>query len=422
MLVGGVVVAGGGVVVVQRVGGGKPETRYVTRHGDDAASGTAGHPWRTTARVNAAALVPGSTVRFARGETFRGPTLVVSSSGRRGRPITIGAFGSGARPVLDGGGTAAPTAGTHEPIRVRGNWVVIEGLRCQFSAMCGISVYGTDCVVRDCTLTHNAIGVQQQASASRLTVSGCRLVENTLEVVGPGRNDDYGCIAVGLGGDSAEVSGNYSSGNVGLSPDYGTDGSFCEVFNATNANVHHNTSVDDLAFSECGNSTVTADNTFHHNLMWSAVPRSGGLNVHGGGDFGGVTGTRWINNTVVLTDPASVGYYVTGPTTCTVHNNIFVSAYCGNSVSAIDEAGNVYRSTKRNGVRSSHSRDGSSMASSSVQVADAGLVRAALHGDFHLRSSSPAIDRGVATPYRVDFDGRGMHGRAWDAGAYEYEG
>jgi hypothetical protein len=398
-------------------------TYYVSSRGSDTASGTStSKPWRTIAKVNATRLKPGDRVLFARGQTFAGRTLTLEASGTKAKPITIGAYGTGPRPIFDGGGTDAPKAGTHQPIQVNGNWVVLESIQCQHSSLAGIDVHGTDCRVVQCTLTHNAFGVMQEASAARLTVTYCRLIRNTFEIIVPGANNDYGSNGIGLGGAGAEISYNYSEGNVGLSPDYGTDGSFCEIFNATDANVHHNISMNDLAFTECGNSTRTTGNTFHHNIMWSAVVNAGGLNVHGTGDFGGVTDTKWINNTVYLTNAKSVGFFVTGPTSCVVHNNIFVSGYCGNSGSPIDEAGNVYDSLTPNGVLSANSPTGRTIARSSVSTRKPGLVRPALNGDFQLVAGSPAINRGVPTPYRYDFAGKPRHGSAWDAGAFEYQG
>jgi hypothetical protein len=57
-------------------------------------------PWRSLARVNAAELRPGDRVLFQRGDTWRGQ--LVPRSGRQGAPITYGAYGQGARPVLLG--------------------------------------------------------------------------------------------------------------------------------------------------------------------------------------------------------------------------------------------------------------------------------------------------------------------------------
>ncbi len=76
--------------------------------GRDANTGTAPGvgdntlgPWKTVARVNAQALAPGDTVLFKRGELWR-ELLTFAASGSAGRPITVGAYGTGPRPILSG--------------------------------------------------------------------------------------------------------------------------------------------------------------------------------------------------------------------------------------------------------------------------------------------------------------------------------
>ena len=57
--------------------------------------------WQTIAKVNAASLQPGDGVLLRRGQVWR-ETLTVPSSGALGTPITFGAYGSGADPILNG--------------------------------------------------------------------------------------------------------------------------------------------------------------------------------------------------------------------------------------------------------------------------------------------------------------------------------
>ena len=80
---------------------------YVSRSdGDDSFSGTEQThtrgtlgPWRTIAKVNVSRFLPGDSILFKRGDVWR-ETLVVSSSGSTGTPITFGAYGIGPDPVL----------------------------------------------------------------------------------------------------------------------------------------------------------------------------------------------------------------------------------------------------------------------------------------------------------------------------------
>lgn len=75
--------------------------------GDDAAIGTdIAHSWKTINKVNGSNFQPGDNVLFKKGSTWIGEILTVPSSGAVGNLISIGAYGSGANPVFDGGGTA----------------------------------------------------------------------------------------------------------------------------------------------------------------------------------------------------------------------------------------------------------------------------------------------------------------------------
>ena len=69
--------------------------------GNDQADGrTPQAAWRSLARVNAATLQPGDSVLFRRGELWRGQ--LIPHSGAAGQPVTYGAYGDGAKPILQG--------------------------------------------------------------------------------------------------------------------------------------------------------------------------------------------------------------------------------------------------------------------------------------------------------------------------------
>ncbi|MEK7474914.1 MAG: right-handed parallel beta-helix repeat-containing protein [Candidatus Coatesbacteria bacterium] len=70
--------------------------------GNDAAEGkTPATAWRTLDPVNARTFKPGDAILLKRGGTWM-QGLAPKGSGVPGRPITIGAFGEGARPIVDG--------------------------------------------------------------------------------------------------------------------------------------------------------------------------------------------------------------------------------------------------------------------------------------------------------------------------------
>ncbi|GLW06777.1 hypothetical protein Misp01_19070 [Microtetraspora sp. NBRC 13810] len=75
--------------------------------GNDAASGTSpSTAWRTIDRVNTVTFQPGDSILLRRGTTCDG-VLQPKGSGTAGEPITLGAYGQGARPAIVGGGARA---------------------------------------------------------------------------------------------------------------------------------------------------------------------------------------------------------------------------------------------------------------------------------------------------------------------------
>lgn len=93
---------------------------YVKNGGSDSLDGKSdANAWATIAKVNAATLVPGDTVLFKRGGLWREHLgLTRSSTGTVASPVTFGAYGTGANPVichgrLLPGGTEGTSLWTH---------------------------------------------------------------------------------------------------------------------------------------------------------------------------------------------------------------------------------------------------------------------------------------------------------------------
>lgn len=84
------------------VGGG---SYYVNCAAKTNGNGSAASPWNRTKFVNAhGAYAPGDHILFKRGTSCSG-RLIPTGSGAAGSPIVIGAYGSGAKPTINGGGT-----------------------------------------------------------------------------------------------------------------------------------------------------------------------------------------------------------------------------------------------------------------------------------------------------------------------------
>lgn len=80
---------------------------FSTSSGNDSRSAAQAQnpatPWKSLTKLNAifASLNPGDVVLLKRGDTFYG-TLTPNQSGTAAAPITIGAYGSGAKPLISG--------------------------------------------------------------------------------------------------------------------------------------------------------------------------------------------------------------------------------------------------------------------------------------------------------------------------------
>ncbi len=77
---------------------------YFSQIGNDGNTGTSiNAAWQTISRFNSTfkAFKPGDSILFHRGDVFYG-SMIISRSGTFNAPITIGAYGKGAKPVITG--------------------------------------------------------------------------------------------------------------------------------------------------------------------------------------------------------------------------------------------------------------------------------------------------------------------------------
>src|SRR4026207_2310062 len=114
-------------------------TYYFSASGNDANNGTStSTPWKTLSKFNSvfASKSPGDNFLFNRGEVFYGK-IIISRSGSSGLPMTIGAYGTGAAPVISGfttvsgwtslGGNIWESTGTVSSLPYT-NMVVVNGV------------------------------------------------------------------------------------------------------------------------------------------------------------------------------------------------------------------------------------------------------------------------------------------------------
>lgn len=81
---------------------------YVSSAGNDSNAGTStGSPWLTLTKASTATLSSDDTLSLNRGDTFSGTLNYSAQVGASGHPIVIGAYGSGAKPIISCGNQRA---------------------------------------------------------------------------------------------------------------------------------------------------------------------------------------------------------------------------------------------------------------------------------------------------------------------------
>jgi hypothetical protein len=83
---------------------------FISPKGSDTGKGTsAASPWATLEKVNQTTFRPGDRILFQSGGTWTGQ-LWPKGSGDAGSPITLGSYGSGAKPIIDAKGVDGTAA------------------------------------------------------------------------------------------------------------------------------------------------------------------------------------------------------------------------------------------------------------------------------------------------------------------------
>jgi len=287
---------------------------YVSCTGKDTNPGTAAAPWRTLAKASAATLQPGDELLLARGCVWDGERLEVPWDGTAGAPITVGAYGDGARPIIKNG--------ANSNVKVTGSFVVVDGLESDNDPRdrdpCGQPIgnyYGFNFTggAHDNTLTNSVTSWSTAGvhlgDTSRATHVISNIITGNNVLQSFGTNNDLGAWGVSIVSSDNEVAFNLFSNNSAVCINGKGASNSLEIFAGSNNNIHDNNSFNDRVFTELGSSaTVTSvNNRFANNLFVTNWANSRFVVTRGAGDasYGPVVATSVVGNTTFQTGPGS---------------------------------------------------------------------------------------------------------------------
>jgi hypothetical protein len=285
-------------------------------NGNDGGAGTSGAPWKSLTKASTATLNPGDQLLLARGCVWSGQRLDAPWNGTSDAPITVGAYGDGARPIVKN----APNSN----FKVTGSYIVLDGLDSENDPRqlepCGQPIgtyYGFNFAggAHDNTLINSASSGSTAGVHLGSTSRATRILSNTftgnnvMETFGT--SNDLGAWGVDIISDDNEVAYNMFSDNAAVC----TNGSVrrasnsLEIFAGSNNNIHDNNSFNDRVFTELGSSSSvkSVNNTFSNNLFVTSRPDSRFIVTRGAEDatYGPVSSTNVVNNTTFQTGTGS---------------------------------------------------------------------------------------------------------------------
>jgi len=395
---------------------------------------------------------PGDTILLKRGysyDTAATNGLWLSGNGTAAQPITLGAYGNGAPPVVtnshyvpDGNGGDSSKSDAVINVQQDASYFVIRDIKIDNPSYAtgnvtdaGVRVLGTHVTIENVEITGTGTGVwfgRNEASntgapsdSASGTVEHCyihdlHMVQNTV-----GGNDDYGCVGVTVLASDVTVIHNTFENLMQPSFDFGWDGATVEIYGSAHNVVVEGNYIENVnALTEFGGrSTDSVSNvSFDHNIIVNSESLAF---FHNGTDafaLGSISNINFTSNTVYSTgnraDSTSFafGFDGTDASFLTVENNIF-------SIQSLD-----YWSVGATNYNHSHNLYdvanvpfGPGYFSADEYQGHAVFLNAASR-DFRLGSTSDALSRAVPLAgFLIDYMDHDLTGRSGlDLGAIEF--
>lgn len=135
-------------------------TYYVDCSAASNGTGTQASPWNNLATVSARTFAPGDSLLFKRGTTCVG-FFYFSSAGTSSARITIGAYGTGATPIIDGNFTQATVELMNPDYVTMQDLEVINGRTWGILATTNVPGVSTGLILQNLTVHHVTGGVYQ---------------------------------------------------------------------------------------------------------------------------------------------------------------------------------------------------------------------------------------------------------------------
>ncbi len=451
-------------------------------NGSDANNGRAPQtPWKTIHKVNTSIFVPGDSILFNRGKTWR-ETLIPPSDGSSGNNITFGAYGTGDLPKIDGSTRKYCVEGKKDYITITDlhfasptqfgvahtNWnssgteLSTPGWLIKNSRFtnCGVNLFGPNTVVKDNVFVGPSpiTGPDAAITIHGQVASNCSVLRNTVS----GYRARGIWFFKGVNNPTAtdnivhDISFLIGTSNEGYGIDFDGYGYPITGTVTVSRNTVYNCASNGIELENCSTASVISRNLIHdcprgilylnYGAYSGRYPEQRGIDVHGvvayniiyhcrnGILLNNVSGVDIWNNTLY----DGLGSYPSG---------LSINDDGTYFVKNIDFRNNIVGSGMRRSVYAKYAwrnhfiafdydavvnpviqiqSPSSTLTLAQLQSGGAalnsfttspGFVNAAGH-DFHLLSSSPCINAGRFVGLTQDYAGNNING-APDIGAYE---
>ncbi len=376
---------------------------YFSPSGSDSNSCTQSKPCKSLGRAQGVIgnAIPGQAVLFQRGATwYGGITMPLYVNGASGNPIVIGNYGTGALPIIDGGGSAAACFYARAQGRSSTplwSYVTIDGFECRnttqygvvFTQSAGGSAGMPGIVVKNNNIHNTGPSWDDGNYRNQLMFmdengkyDGVQFLSNAVTSCG-----GHNCIQVHHDVGHPVISGNYCAG---------WHHNCIDVKSVVGAIVKNNTvngygAAGGAAYYHENTQITASDVTWERNVVYGPVD---GFECEWGGAGSGVSTTcRIYNNTAYLGLPSAVatgGDSSCGNVKLDVRNNVFDTAF-----TYYNGHGCTTPIWDYNDDGASHGHATGPVGAHDLRGVNPMYANAGAH-DFRLQSASPCVGAGVS--------------------------